>query len=169
MSKSRKLIWSIGLLIVSMMVSPVLVLAQQVTVPQQSGGTSTTSTGATGVAATACSTANGSGQQTLTLVNPGSGLSYYITYLALWGLATGIPTAATPTVMTMTGIAGTAPSFSPLASVYPAAGAAGSVSGGPIPLMAPLKSLAGTTVTFVGPTAITNLNQAVEACYYIAP
>ena len=167
MSKSRTLILSIGILIISLMAVPVF--AQQVTVPQQSGGTSTTPTGATGVASTSCSAVNGVGQQTLTLANPGSGLSYYITYLALWGLATGIPTAATPTVMTMTGIAGTTPSFAPLASVYPAAGAAGSVSGGPIPFLAPLKSLAGTAVTFVGPTAITNMNQAIEACFYTAP
>jgi hypothetical protein len=167
MSKYKYLVLTIALLIGGLIGTPVF--AQQVTVPQQSGGTSVTPTGATGVAATTCSSANGSGQQTLTIPNPGAGLSIYATYIAIWGLATGVPTAATPTVATITGIAGTSPALAPLASVYPAAGAAGSVSGGPIPLIAPLKGLTGTALAIVGPTAITNMNQAIEACYYIAP
>lgn len=117
-------------------------------------------------AAIYCDGVSGAGQQTLTLKNPGGTKSNYITYLAVWGLATGVPTAATPTVATMTGVGGTTPSFAPLASVYPAAGAQGSVSGGPVPLITPIKCLAGTACAIVGPTAITNMNQAIQACYY---
>lgn len=136
---------------------------------QAAAGANVTITGARGDAAARCDAANGTSQQTLTLQNPGPGQSAYVTALAIWGLATGVPTAATPTVTTVTGVAGTTPSLTPLASVYPAAGAQGSVSGGPVPLATPIKGLAGTAVAFVGPTAITNLNQAIEACYYFAP
>jgi hypothetical protein len=136
---------------------------------QAAAGAAVTQTGARGDAAVRCDAANGTSQQTLTFQNPGAGLSVYVDSLAIYGMATGVPTAATPTVTTMTGIAGTSPSFQPLASVYPAAGAQGSVSGGPVPLVTPIKCSTSTACAFVGPSAITNMNQVIAACSHTAP
>ncbi len=159
----RILVVSIALLAITAFWAPT-VQAQQ-----QAAGAAVTQTGARGDAATRCDAVNGSGQQTLTFQNPGAGLSVYIDTLAIYGMATGVPTAATPTVTTMTGIAGTSPSFQPLASVYPAAGAQGSVSGGPVPLVTPIKCSTSTACAFVGPSAITNMNQVIAACSHTAP
>jgi hypothetical protein len=81
-----------------------------------------------------------------------------------------VTSALTPrrTMATMTGVAGTSPSVLPLASVYPADGATGSVSGGWMPMIAPMKGLPGTILTIVGPRGITNMTQWIVACYYIA-
>lgn len=132
-------------------------------------GTQVTITGARGDAATYCEGVTGSAAQTLTLKNPGGGQSNYVTRLAYYGIATGVPTAATALIMTVTGVAGTTPAFAPLASVAPAAGAQGWVTGGEVPLATPIKGLTSTSIAFVGGTAITNENQTIQACYYSAP
>lgn len=136
---------------------------------QAAAGAAVTQTGARGDAATRCDSATSGTQATLTTVNPGPGLSNYIVSLAVWWLASGVPTAATPTQATMTGVNGTSPKVMPLASVYPAAGATGSVSGGYVNLATPIKCLAATACAIVGPTAITNVTNEINACYYSAP
>lgn len=136
---------------------------------QQSAGAAVTQTGARGDAATKCDGATSATQVTLTLTNPGAGLSNYITMLGVWGEASGVPTAATPTMATMTGVAGTTPQLRPLESVFPAAGAQGSIMGSFVPLATPIKCAVATACAIVGPTAITNVTQAAVACYYAAP
>jgi hypothetical protein len=136
---------------------------------QQSAGAAVTQTGARGDAATKCDGATSSTQVTLTLSNPGAGLSNYITMIGVFGEASGVPTAATPTMTTMTGVAGATPQLHPLESVYPAAGAQGSIAGRYVNLVTPIKCAAATACAIVGPTAITNVTQAAVACYYAAP
>lgn len=158
------------ILALALLALPVLLLDARPALAQQAAaGTPVTQTGARGDAASRCDSATSGTQVTLTFVNPGPGLSNYITMLAVWGFASGVPTAATPTAATMTGVNGTSPKLLPLASVYPAAGAQGSVSGGFVPLATPIKALAGTANAVVGPTAITNMTQEAYACYYAAP
>jgi hypothetical protein len=153
-----------ALVALALLAAPALVAAQQA-----APATPVTLTGSRGDAASRCDSATSGTQATLTFQNPGPGLSNYIVSIAVWGLASGVPTAATPTQATMTGVSGTTPKLLPLASVYPAAGAQGSVSGGFVPLATPIKALAGTANAIVGPTAITNMTQEVNACYYAAP
>jgi hypothetical protein len=158
----------LGLLLLGLLIGvPGLASAQLQAAP----GMNATLTGARGDAANRCDSATSSAGSatTLTLVNPGPGLSAYITAIAIWGLASGATSGATATEATMTGVNGTTPKLMPLQLVYPAAGAQGSVAGGYVPLSTPIKGLANTAVAIVGPTGITNLIQDVIACYYSAP
>ena len=158
----------LALFVVSLLGAPAW--AQQVTIAQQSGGTSTTPTAARGDVATRCDSASGAGQQTLTLQNPGPGLSNYITVVGVFGLGSGPVTAATPTLPTTTGINGTAASLGvPISLATTAAFIQGSVGGGFTPLATPVKSNANTAGTFVGPAAITGMSQGWSVCYYAAP
>lgn len=135
----------------------------------QGPGASITQTGARYDAATFCDSATSGTQATVTLRNPGPGMSNYITLIGVWGGASGATSAATPTNATLTGVNGTSPSLIPLNVTYPAAGAQGSVTGGYQPMASPIKCAANTACALVGPSAITNLTQWVEVCYYQAP
>lgn len=157
----------LGLALLALCLTPLyfnLALAQQA-----APSSPVTITGARGDAASRCDSATSGTQATITLQNPGAGQSNYITMVGVWGGASAATSAASPTVATLTGVAGTTPSLIPLQVVYPAAGAQGSVAGGYQPLTTPIKCLAGTACALVGPTAVTNLTQWVEVCYYSAP
>jgi hypothetical protein len=117
-------------------------------------------------AATRCDSVAGTGTQTLTLQNPGSGLSDYVTFVILNGELTAGVTPAAPVAFTTTGFNGTAPT---LGDIQLLAGAAGVVVGpGFIPFPTPLKGNTNTapTISLVG---ITNQSTRMTACYYIAP
>jgi hypothetical protein len=155
--------------ILALFVASGIALAQQA-----SPGAATTQTGSTGLAAQTClmtgSLMSTSAAQTLTVPSPGGGNSIYFDYL----LAT-LNTIATPAssagilAFTTTNIAGT-PSF-------PAGMIAGIASGGtqitaggaPGPLAIPIKALAGTSPTVVGPTANATYGQYISACWHAAP
>lgn len=116
-------------------------------------------------AATRCDSQAGTGTQTLTLVNPGAGLSDYITMVILNGELTAAVTPASPVAFTTTGINGTAPT---LGSAELLAGAQGKVVGpGFIQFNPPLKANTNVAPTFVH-VGITNESTRMTACYYIA-
>lgn len=133
---------------------------------QSTPGSPVMQVGQRGDAAQFCSS---SAAATLTLPNPGAGMSNYVDVLGLFAMASGIPTAATPTGLTATGIAGTTPAFLTVPSVFPAAGAQGSVHIAYVPLSTPIKGLTATSVALVIPTAITNFPITVVACWHNAP
>src|SRR5438105_9489350 len=82
---------------------------------QQGPGAAVTQTGTRGDAATRCDSAtSGTAVNTLTLQNPGAGLSNYITYLGNWGAVSGSVVVATPTALSTTGFNGTSASFMPV-------------------------------------------------------
>lgn len=117
-------------------------------------------------AATRCDSIAGTGTVTLTLQNPGPGLSDYITFVILNGELTAAVTPAAPVAFTTTGINGTSPT---LGDVQLLAGANGTVVGpGFIPFPTPLKANTNTapTIAIVG---ITNQSTRMTACYYVAP
>lgn len=117
-------------------------------------------------AATRCDSVAGTGTQTLTLQNPGPGLSDYITFVILNGELTGAVTPAAPVAFTTTNINGTAPT---LGSIQLLAGANGTVVGpGFIAFPTPLKGNTNTapTIALIG---ITNQSTRMTACYYQAP
>jgi len=117
-------------------------------------------------AATRCDSAAGTGTVTLTLQNPGPGLSDYITFVILNGELTAAVTPAAPVAFTTTGINGTAPT---LGDIQLLAGATGTVVGpGFIGFPTPLKGNTNTapTIALVG---ITNQSTRMTACYYVAP
>ncbi len=151
---------------------PVAALAQQA-----SPGAATTQTGSTGLAAQSCLSANGtsSAQQTITVPAPGGSNSIYFDYInaALFTTA-GNTTSATAVTVTTTNISGT-PSWpapngaanSGTAAALP--GAVTSVPGLTGVLAIPIKSLAGTAPTIVGPTAQASTFQFLTACWHVAP
>lgn len=115
-----------------------------------------------------CDSATGVGATgTLTLLNPGPGLSDYITYLHVTVEATGTIAAAAPIAITSTGINGTAPTFGSISLV---GGTVGYLTG-PGPMMFPsggIKANSNTAATFVVAT-VTNGTSRLTACYYQAP
>lgn len=147
-----------------------LVLPAMAQMAQQGSGTAVTQTGTRGDVASRCDSTSGSAQQTLTLQNPGPGLSNYITVIGAFGLATGGVTNAASTAITTTGINGTTANLGfPIASATTAALTTGATSGGYVNIATAIKSNANVAGTFVGPAAITNMNQLLEVCYYPAP
>jgi hypothetical protein len=133
---------------------------------QQGAGTAITPTAATGVAATRCDSVTGTGAQTLTLQNPGPGLSAYITTLILYGELSAAVTPAAPIAFTSTNINGTSPTFGSVQLL--ASGNGGVVGPGVIPLIAPIKGLTNQAVTFAA-ASVTNITWRMTACYYFAP
>jgi hypothetical protein len=115
-----------------------------------------------------CDSATGVGATgTLTLLNPGPGLSDYITYLHVTVEATGTISAASPIAITSTNISGTAPTFG---SINLIASTIGAVLG-PGPMNFPgggLKANSNTAPTFAVAT-VTNGTSRLTACYFIAP
>src|SRR2546425_12016210 len=85
--------------VIALLVLPVIAQAQQA-----APAAPVTSTGARGDAATQCTSATGTAQQTLTLPTPGAGLSPYINTLGVYGLGNGAVTTALPTQSTMTAV-----------------------------------------------------------------
>lgn len=113
-----------------------------------------------------CDSVAGSGAQTLTLQNPGPGLSDYITHVIAYGEATGTVTAAVPIAITTTGINGTSPT---LGSINLTAWTIGAVTGpGVIPLGFPIKANSNTAPT-IAIASVTNLSWRITACYFPAP
>ncbi len=144
---------------------PAAVLAQQA-----SPGAATTQTGSTGLAGATClqSTGTSSVALTLTIPAPGGSNSVYLDYLLLAvGSTAAVTTAATVSVFTSTGIAGT-PSF-PISINSAAAGAVVGAAGATGPLAIPLKGGSGLAVTFVGPAANAGVFDVMTACWHVAP
>lgn len=122
--------------------------------------------GQRGDAATRCDSAAGSGAQTLTLQNPGPGLSAYVTSVIAYGEATGTVSAVAPVAITTTGFSGTAPT---LGSVNLTAWTVGATTGpGLINFGFPLKANTNTAAT-IAAASVANLSWRLTACYYVAP
>lgn len=114
-----------------------------------------------------CDSATGVGATgTLTLQNPGPGLSDYITSLVVTVEATGTISAANPIAITSTGIAGTSPTFGSISLVGGTIG----YSTGPPPMYfpTPIKANSNTAPAFVV-AAVTNGTSRLTACYFVAP
>lgn len=114
-----------------------------------------------------CDSATGVGATgTLTLLNPGPGLSDYITSLVVTVEATGTIAAASPIAITSTGINGTAPTFG---SISLLGGTVGYQTGPPpMNFPTPIKANSNTAPAFVV-AAVTNGTSRLTACYYTAP
>lgn len=114
-----------------------------------------------------CDSATGVGATgTLTLQNPGSGLSDYITSLVVTVEATGTISAANPIAITSSNINGTSPTFGSISLV---GGTVGYITGPPpMYFPTPIKALSNTAPTFVVAT-VTNGTSRLTACYYQAP
>lgn len=155
-------ILSIGL-IAGLAVMPVL--AQQ-----QGAGSPTTQTGTRGDAALRCDSAtSGTAVNTLTLQNPGAGLSNYITYIGVWGGVSGSVVTTTPTALSTSGFTGTAPNFMPVATATTATLLTGAVSGGAMVFNPPIKGNANTAQTLTAGAVISGITSVVQSCYYPAP
>ena len=141
---------------------------------QQGPGSPVTQTGTRGDAAVRCDTvaSAGAAAATVTLQNPGAGLSNYVTAVGTFGLVSAAATtAAVATMPTTTGFNGTSASLGfPIASgSTTAAISLGAVTGGWMVLATPVKANANTASTVVGGSAITGAQQGVTVCYYPAP
>jgi hypothetical protein len=113
-----------------------------------------------------CDSATGVGATgTLTLQNPGPGLSDYITSLVVTMEATGTIAAANPIPITSTNIAGTSPTFGSISLVGGTVG----YDTGPLPMYfpTPIKANSNTAPTFVVGT-VANGTSRLTACYYFA-
>lgn len=155
-------ILSIGL-IAGLAVMPVL--AQQ-----QGAGSPTTQTGTRGDAALRCDSAtSGTAVNTLTLQNPGAGLSNYITYIGAWGGVSGSVVTTTPTAVSTTGFTGTTPNFMPINTATTATLVTGGVGGSAMVFNPPIKGNANTGQTLTGGAVISGITSIVQSCYYPAP
>lgn len=152
--------------------SVVLVASEAVAqVAQQSSGTAITQTGARGDVASRCDSISGTTQQTLTLQNPGPGLSNYMVTIGSFLLGSGgVITNAASAAVTTTGLNGTNANLGfPPSSATTAVLLVGAVTGGYVPLPSPIKANANTANAFIGPAAIANMTELLEVCYYAAP
>lgn len=154
------------LTILALLALPYAAVAQQA-----SPGAAVTQTGSTGLAGT-CAQATGtnSAQQTITIPAPSGSQSVYLDYISasIYGTA-AIATSATIPVVTTTGIPGS-PSW-PFATAGQSTTAAGAVvqaAGLTGPLGIPIKSIASTAVTVVGPAAVATYFQYLTVCYHVA-
>ena len=157
------------LAVVALFIAPSIALAQQA-----SPGAAVTQTGSTGLAAQTCLMAGSlmstSAQQTLTVPSPGGGNSIYFDYiLASLNTIAAPASSANVGTFTTTNIAGT-PSFPAgiIGSVI-SGGQQITVGGLPGPLGIPIKALAGTSPTIVGPAADASHGQYIAACWHVAP
>jgi len=114
-----------------------------------------------------CDSATGVGATgTLTLNNPGPGLSDYITSLIVSVEATGTIAGASQIAITSTNIAGTSPTFGSISLV---GGTVGYLTGPPpMNFPTPIKANSNTAPTFVV-AAVTNGTSRLTACYFQAP
>ena len=155
--------------------SLLLVLALLAFVPvalaqQQSPGAAVTQTGSRGDAATRCDSAtSGTAVNTLTLQNPGAGLSQYVTYIGAWGGVSGSVVTTTPTAVSTSGFTGTTPNFMPINTATTATLVTGGVGGGAMVFNPPIKANANTAATLTGGAVISGITSIVQACYYPAP
>ena len=148
-----------------------MLIGSQALAQQASPSSAVTQTGSTGQAANICLTATSAStvQDTLTIPNPGSGNTVYITFLMMAIEATGTISAASPVPFTTTNISGT-PSFTACQSALTIGQVCfgGNPSGG-MAFNPPLKAIMATSPTIVGPAGITNGAQRITACWYVAP
>ena len=159
-----------ALLAVILAGAPALVYAQQ-----QGPGAAVTQTGTRGDASLRCDTilAAGGALATLTMQNPGPGLSNYVTAVGNFAFASAATmTAAVAVLPTTTGFNGTSASVGwPLASgggpVAPLS--LGAVPGGWFVPATPIKTNANAAASVNGGVAITGASNAVTVCYYPAP
>lgn len=159
--------WLIGTLIITLalMGTGLPSVAQQ-----QGAGSPVTATGTRGDAALRCDSAtSGTAVNTLTLQNPGTGLSNYITYIGDWGAVSGSVVVATPTAMSTTGFTGTSASFMPVAYSATATFVTGALGGAGLVFNPPLKGNANTGQTLTRGAIVSGITSIVQACYYPAP
>lgn len=136
---------------------------------QASPGSPVTQTGSTGLAAGNCLSSVGTSSVAITLTIPAAGgsNSVYIDYLVLAVDSTAAVTPGTGLISwSSTNIAGT-PSF-PVNRLV-STSAANVAYGANGPLAIPIKALAGTSPTFVSPTANTNFFGTGTVCWHVAP
>lgn len=142
-------------------------VAQTQTNSNPSGAAVTNQSGSRGDAAMRCdSAASGTAVNTLTLQNPGAGLSQYITYIGAWGAISGSVVTATPTALSTSGITGTTPAFQPINTATTATLVTGGLGGGAMVFNPPIKSNTNTAVTLTGGAVISGVTSLVQACYY---
>lgn len=163
MSTLKRFTTLAALLAVMLAGTPALVFAQQ-----QGPGAPVTQTGTRGDAATRCDTVGSAGGAiaTVTLQNPGAGLSNYVTAVGTFAfVSAATATAALATVPTTTGFNGTSASVGwPLASGggTVATLSLGAVTGGWFSPTTPIKCNANTGCSVNGGAAITGATQAVR-------
>ena len=137
---------------------------------QAAPGTPVTQTGSRGDAALRCdSAASGTAVNTLTLQNPGAGLSNYVTYIGGWGAVSGSVVTATPTAVSTSGFTGTTPAFMPINTATTATLVTGGLGGGAMVFNPPIKTNANTGATITGGAVISGITSLIQACYYSAP
>ena len=150
------------------MLAPTADLLAQ-TNPNPSGAAVVNQSGSRGDAAMACSsTVAATGTNTQTLVNPGAGLSDYVTYIGNWGAVSGSVVTATPTVLSSTGFNGTTPGWMPVNTATTATLVTGGLGGSAMVFNPPIKANGNTAPTLVV-AAIAGITSIIQSCLYSSP
>lgn len=140
---------------------------------QTGPGATVTPSGQRGDAGSICGSNTSATVVSMTVGNPGTGLSNYVTALQTYSFGSASTATTAPSAHTLSGVGSTATAGANLL-VGIAAGAGGAsttgwVQGTSPSFATPIKGATATSMVFTGGTAIANANQAIFMCWYIAP